>query len=255
MNIKTFYCSCALALLFASGCASRRDLVYFSNLTNVGAVANPKNQEVHIAPNDMVNITMHSLNPESDNLFLNKNAALYALYAPSKIDGYRVNKDGLIDLPIIGGFKIGGMNIEEAQKAITVELSKKVKDPLVDVQIVNFKITVIGEVNKPSTFIITNEKVNVLEALGMAGDMTVYGKRDNVLVIRNDGGTKTLKRLNLNNKDSFDSPYFYLKQNDIVYVEPDKSKAVEYSQNTRLMPLIIASISALAVLAAVVLKR
>ncbi|MDB5030638.1 polysaccharide biosynthesis/export family protein [Mucilaginibacter sp.] len=255
MNIKTFYCSCAFALLFASGCASRRDLVYFSNLANTGAVANPKNQEVHIAPNDMVNITMHSLSPESDNLFLNKNSALYALYAPAKIDGYRVNKDGLIDLPIIGGFKIAGMNIEEAQKAITLELSKKVKDPLVDVQIVNFKITVIGEVNKPSTFIITNEKVNVLEALGMAGDMTVYGKRDNVLVIRNEGGDKTLKRLNLNNKDSFDSPYFYLKQNDIVYVEPDKSKAVEYSQNTRLMPLIIASISALAVLAAVVLKR
>lgn len=255
MNIKIFYCSCALTLLFASGCAPRRNLVYFSNLANAATVANPQNQEVRIAQNDKINITMHSLNPESDNMFLNKNAALAAIYTPTKIDGYRVNKDGMIHLPLIGDIKIEGMTIEEAQRAITTELSKKVKDPVVDVQVVNFKITVIGEVSKPSTFNIADEKVNVLEALGMAGDMTVYGKRENVLVIRNEGGSKTLKRLNLNNKESFDSPYFYLKQNDIVYVEPDKSKAIEFSQNTRLMPIIIASISALAVLAAVVLKR
>ncbi len=255
MAIKIFYCSCALTLLLASGCAARRDLVYFSNLANTASVSNPKNQDVRIAQNDVLNITMHSLSPESDNLFSNKNAALTALYTPMKVDGYRVNKDGMIHLPIIGDVRVEGKTIEEAQRAITDDLSKKVKDPLVDVQMVNFKITVIGEVNRPSTFIITDQKVNVLEALGMAGDMTVYGKRENVLVIRNEGGNKTLKRLNLNNMESFDSPYFYLKQNDIVYVEPDKSKAVEYSQNTRLMPLVIASISALAVLAAVVLKR
>jgi polysaccharide export outer membrane protein len=97
--------------------------------------------------------------------------------------------------------------------------------------------------------------VNLLEALGMAGDMTVYGKRENVLVIRTENGRRTMNRLNLNKIESMDSPYFNLKQNDIVYVEPDKSKAVEYSQNTRLAPIIVASISALAVLAAVLLKR
>lgn len=255
MNLKIFYGSYALVLLFAMGCAQKRDLVYFSNMANATSIANPTNQEVHIAPNDLINVTMHSLNPESDNLFFNKNAASIAMYSPIKIDGYKVNENGMIHLPIVGDIKVAGMKIEEAQKVITAELSKKVKEPLVDVHIVNFKITVIGEVSRPSTFNITEEKINLLEALGMAGDMTVYGKRENVLVIRNEDGNKTLTRLNLNDKASFNSPYFYLKQNDIVYVEPDKSKAVEFSQNTRLMPIVIASISALAVLAAVVLKR
>jgi polysaccharide export outer membrane protein len=130
-----------------------------------------------------------------------------------------------------------------------------VKSPVVDLRLSNFKITVIGEVNKPATFIINDEQVNVLEALGLAGDMTVYGRRENVLIIRNEDGNKTMTRLNLNKLESMKSPYFNLKQNDIVYIEPDRSKAVEYSQNTRLMPLIIASISAVAVLAAVLLKR
>ncbi|MCC8426381.1 polysaccharide biosynthesis/export family protein [Mucilaginibacter sp. UR6-11] len=255
MNLKIFYGHCALVLLLAAGCAQRRDLVYFSNMANATSVANPTNQEVYIAPNDLINVTMHSLNPESDNLFLNKNATSIAMYSPMKIDGYKVNENGMIHLPIVGDIKVAGMKIEEAQKVITAELSKKVKEPLVEVHIVNFKITVIGEVSRPSTFNITDEKIDVLEALGMAGDMTVYGKRENVLVIRNEDGKKTLTRLNLNDKASFNSPYFYLKQNDIVYVEPDKSKAVEFSQNTRLMPIVIASISALAVLAAVVLKR
>jgi polysaccharide export outer membrane protein len=94
-----------------------------------------------------------------------------------------------------------------------------------------------------------------LEALGMAGDMTVYGRRENVLVIRYEDGVKTINRLNLNDKATLSSPYFNLKQNDIVYVEPDKSKAFEFSQNTRTIPLVIASISAAAVLVAVLLKR
>ncbi|OIQ67749.1 polysaccharide biosynthesis/export protein [mine drainage metagenome] len=158
-------------------------------------------------------------------------------------------------MPLIGDFKIEGMTIEQADSAIASELTKHVKNPVIDVQIINFKITVIGEVNKPSSFLIPYEKVNVLEALGLAGDMTVYGKRERVLVIRSEGAGKTINKLNLNNKEVLNSPYFYLKQNDIVYVEPDRSKAVEYSQNTRMIPLITAAISAVAVLAAVLLKR
>ncbi|WP_245845531.1 polysaccharide biosynthesis/export family protein [Mucilaginibacter xinganensis] len=214
---------------------------------------NTQAQETRIHKNDVVNITMTSSNPESNLLFIsNKNAASgTSLYK----DGYRVNKSGYVNLPLIGDFKIEGLGVDEAQTKIAAELDKYVKNPVVDIQIVNFKITVIGEVNKPSTFIITDEKVNLLEALGMAGDMTVYGRRENVLVIRNEGNHKTMKRLNLNKQEAMNSPYFYLTQNDIVYVEPDRSKAVEYSQNTRLMPLVIASISAVAVLAAVLLKR
>ena len=177
--------------------------------------------------------------------------------SPLKKDSYqvKVNKAGFIYLPLIGNFKIEGMTIEEAQREITSSLSRHVKNPEVELQIVNFKITVIGEVNKPATFILNDEKISVLEALGMAGDMTVYGKRENVLIIHTEDGHKTMTRLNLNKQETLDSPSFYLRQNDIVYVEPDRAKAVEYSQTTRVMPIVTASISAVAVFRAVLLKR
>lgn len=253
MTNKTLSCGCLLLIILFSACAPRRDLVYFSDLANTVSVNDQKGQEIRIRQNDIVNVSMNSLNPESDNLFLNnKNVSADGT---TKREGYRVNNNGLIRMPLIGDFKIEGMTIEEADAAIALELTKHVKKPVVDVQIINFKITVIGEVNKPSSFIIPDEKVNILEALGLAGDMTVYGKRERVLIIRTEGTGKTITKLNLNNKEILSSPYFYLRQNDIVYVEPDRSKAVEYSQNTRLMPLITAAISAIAVLAAVLLKR
>jgi polysaccharide export outer membrane protein len=254
MKARGFCHILLIVLTILTGCAARRDLVYFSNMpASTTTIGDEPNQEVHIRKNDIVDVNMTSLNPETDVLFANnKNFSTFPIL---KRDGYRVNSDGYINLPVIGDFKIEGMTVEEAERAIEEVLSKNVKRPTVSVQLLNFKITVIGEVNKPSTFTITDEKVNVLEALGMAGDMTVYGKRQNVLIIRTENNVKTMKRLDLNKKEVFDSPYFYLRQNDIVYVEPDKSKAVEYSQNTRQMPIIIATISAVSVLAAVLLKR
>ncbi|WP_114937323.1 polysaccharide biosynthesis/export family protein [Mucilaginibacter endophyticus] len=252
--MKNFNTYCFLAaLLLMTGCAAKRDLVYFSNMANTGAVNNNMGGAVVIHQKDILSVTVNSLNPESNLLFNgNKNATTGNASARS---GYKVNENGIVNLPLIGDYKIEGQTIEEAQAEVAKRLSAFVKSPVVDIQLLNFKISVIGEVNKPSTFVITDENVNLLEALGMAGDMTVYGKRDNVLVIRTENGHKTMNRLNLNRVESMDSPYFNLKQNDIVYVEPDKSKAVEYSQNTRLAPIVVASISALAVLAAVLLRR
>lgn len=251
MIMKILTRSSLLLLLAISACAPRRDLVYFSNMANTTSVADVQNPDISIRQNDIISITMNSLSPESNLLFSsNKNPS-----ADPSSKGYRVNKNGNINLPLIGDFKIEGMTIEEAQTGIEAALSQHVKKPEVEVQIVNFKITVIGEVNKPSTFVINDEKVNLLEALGMAGDMTVYGKRDNVLIIRTEDGHKTMKRLDLNRQETLNSPYFNLRQNDIVYVEPDRAKAIEYSSNTRIIPIVVASISAVAVLAAVLLRR
>jgi polysaccharide export outer membrane protein len=232
-----------------SSCGPKRDLVYFSNMVNSTTTINDtQSHNVRIRQNDIINVTLNSLNPESNSLFSgNKSAS-------SDKNGYKVSKNGTIQLPLIGEFKIEGMSVEQAELAITSELKQHVKGPVVDVQIVNFKVSVLGEVSRPATFIVTSDNINLLEALSMAGDMTVYGKRENVLIIRTEVGNKTMKRLNLNDEETINSPYFYLKQNDIVYVEPDKSKAVEYSTNTRVfLPLLIASISALAVVAAVFL--
>ncbi|UOE51696.1 polysaccharide biosynthesis/export family protein [Mucilaginibacter sp. SMC90] len=242
-----------IAVLLITGCAGSRNLVYFSNMTNAGASNTNIGGAVIIHQKDILSITVNSLNPESNLLFNgNKNSGLNN---PAIRSGYKVNENGFVNLPLIGDYKVEGQTIEEAQIEIAKKLAAFVKSPVVDIQLLNFKISVIGEVNRPSTFTITDENVNLLEALGMAGDMTVYGKRNNVLVIRTENGRRTMNRLDLNKIESMDSPYFNLKQNDIVYVEPDKSKAVEFSQNTRLAPIVVASISALAVLAAVLFKR
>lgn len=252
MKKITTYCF-VIAVLLITSCAGSRNLVYFSNMTNAGASNTNIGGAVIIHQKDILSITVNSLNPESNLLFNgNKNSGLNN---PAIRSGYKVNENGFVNLPLIGDYKVEGQTIEEAQIEIAKKLAAFVKSPVVDIQLLNFKISVIGEVNRPSTFTITDENVNLLEALGMAGDMTVYGKRNNVLVIRTENGRRTMNRLDLNKIESMDSPYFNLKQNDIVYVEPDKSKAVEFSQNTRLAPIVVASISALAVLAAVLFKR
>jgi len=244
----------AIYTCIVSGCAPRRDLVYFSNLAKQSGEEKLLTQEVKIQQNDLLSISVNSLNQESNVLFAvnTRNPSSENNY---KIEGYRVSKEGSINLPVVGNIRLEGLSIEQAQATISRELDKYVKKPVVDVQLVNFKVTVIGEVNRPSTFTVQGDNINLLEALGMAGDMTVYGKRENVLVIRQQNGQRIMKRLNLNNQDVMNSPFFYLKQNDVVYVEPDKSKAIEYSPNTRVMPIVIASISAVAVLITAVLNR
>lgn len=249
---ETIYLSCLMVIIILSGCAARRDLVYFSNLNENGSVPASVQMDATISAGDILDVSVNSASLESNKLFL---TVSNTSTTQSPFSGYTVSKDGMITMPLAGDLHVAGMTINQAQAFITTQLSKQIRDPKVGVRLINFKITVIGEVNKPASFTINSDKVNVLEALGMAGDMTVYGRRQDVLVIRQENGIKSIGKIDLNNIETVQSPYFYLKQNDIVYVAPDRSKAVEYSQNTRMMPLITASISALAVLAAVLLKR
>ncbi len=243
------------ALLFAS-CAPQRNLVYFSDLSKK-SLDNPVSVtdiEPKIQTADLLSITVNSPSVESNVLFAanfnstNKNGYL-------EKEGYRVNKNGEINFPVVGNIKLEGYTIEQAQKLLSRELTKYVKNPIVNVQFMNFKVTVIGEVNHPSTFTISNDKVTLLEALGMAGDMTAYGRRSNVLIIRENGDKRVMTRLDLNKQETLSSPYFYLKQNDVVYVEPDRAKSIEYSPNNRLMPLVVATISAVAVIATAFVNR
>jgi polysaccharide biosynthesis/export protein len=140
---------------------------------------------------------------------------------------YLVNNKGEIDFPVIGRLKVGGLTKNEAEDLIREQLQPYLKEsPIVTVRMANYKISVLGEVNRPGTFTVGNEKVNILEALAMAGDMTVYGVRDNVKLIREDAkGKREIINLNLNNAELVVSPYYYLRQNDIIYVTPNKTKA------------------------------
>lgn len=240
-------------LTFCS-CAQRRNLVYFSDLAKQTDEVSLQDKSVKIQQNDRLRIKITSLSQESNSLFTADRPNEVA-DANAETTGYRVNKDGTVTLPVVGNVRVEGLTLAQAQDVLTEKLTKYVKEPIVEVQLLNFKITVIGEVNKPSSIVVPGDNINLLEALGMAGDMTVYGKRDNVLIIREEDGKRVMKRLDLNQADILNSEYFNLKQNDIVYVEPDKSKAIEYSSSTRIMPIVIASISAVAVLLTAILRN
>jgi polysaccharide biosynthesis/export protein len=252
MKINIFY---ILSFLILTSC-SQRNLVYFSDLQEQD-VYNQKiinSTEPEIQPGDIISITVNSLSPESNILF-NKGGAVTPssdasiLNASNKIkdEGYLVDESGAVDFPVLGKVQLAGLSAKDAKEKLVTSLSKYIQEPIVNVRYLNFKVTVIGEVNRPSTFEVPNGKVSVLEALGMAGDMTVYGKRENVLIVREKEGVRSMTRVNLNNKEFLGSPYFYLQQNDVVYVEPDKAKAAQANPNNRFIPIMVAAISALAI--------
>lgn len=214
-----------LFILIALSSCSRQNLVYFSDMANTEPSTPVKNyMSPKIQPDDILSISVSSLSPESNVLFNNvllPTTGNTNIIAEKINEGYLVDKNGFINFPVIGKIALAGLTKEEATEKMTDVIKTQVKNPIVNVRFVNFKVTVIGEVAKPATFPVQTEKINVLEALGLAGDMTEYGRRENVLIIREKEGVRTTARLNLNAKSVFNSPYFYLQQNDIVYVEPN----------------------------------
>ncbi|MFD3000860.1 polysaccharide biosynthesis/export family protein [Pontibacter toksunensis] len=188
-----------------------------------------------IKPEDVLGISVMSLNPESNVLFntgvlqpvggIGGNAGLRQQQGNSEAtQGYLVDDQGFIEFPVLGRIKIAGLTREEANNKLTAALEEYLQDPIVKVRYLNFRVTVIGEVGSPSVITASDDNMNVLEALGQVGDLTLYGKREDVLVIREENGMRTMARLNLNDSKVFESPYFHLHQNDVIYVEPDKAK-------------------------------
>lgn len=221
-------------LLFLISC-SPRNLTYLSDLKEQETKEEPILNDVdpRIQPNDILDITITSLSAESNVMFnsgiIQVGGAGNSSGASAKPVGYQVDRNGYVLIPVLGKVHLGGLTKEEAKEHLTSVLGKYARDPIVDMRYMNFKITVIGEVNNPSTFTVPHERINVLEALGLAGDLTPYGKRENVLIVREQDGKRITSRIDLNSKDVLNSPYFYLQQNDVIYVEPDRVKAVQVS--------------------------
>jgi polysaccharide export outer membrane protein len=262
----------AVILLFTA-CSAHRNLVYFSDLPqteidqtkDLSAVLS--SSEPKIQQNDVINITVTSLSPESNNLFNVINTGNNLVYNNSNTNsnngsdisiariGYRVDKNGDVGFPVLGEVKLAGLTTDEAESYLIRQLGAYIKSPLVSVNFLNFKVTVIGEVNHPGTFNVSGNSVNLLEALGLAGDMTPFGRRDNVLLVRQVDNKRSIVRINLNDSRVFDSPYYYLHQNDIVYVEPDKSKNQQTSQDNRFIPIVAASFTVVAVMLNILLLK
>jgi polysaccharide export outer membrane protein len=190
-----------------------------------------------IQTDDILSITIQTIDNDVTNLLNNSNSINNATTsmpvssssvagAPQTqaVSGYLVDKDGYVEVPFVGKVHVAGLTTSQAKELLSTEVNKYFNDAIVNVRYANFKLTVIGEVLRPSTYVVPNEKVNIFDALGMAGDMTIYGQRENVLLVRDTLNDKKLVRLNLNNKDIISSPYFYLQSNDIIYVQPNKYK-------------------------------
>ena len=219
-----------------TACQSYKKVPYFQNVEVVNEVEQQeKLYDAKIMPKDLLTIVVSCTSPELAipfNLTVASNAGIavstssYVTTQPV-LQPYLVDNEGNINFPVLGELKLGGLTKREAEQLIIDKLKPYMKEtPIVTVRMVNYKISVIGEVTRPGTFTISNEKVNLLEALAMAGDMTVYGLRDNVKLIREDAnGIQQIVTLDLNKAETILSPYYWLQQNDIVYVTPNKAKA------------------------------
>jgi len=224
----------ALITLFFMASCSVKKIVYFNDLPIDSAHVVKEAAaftEPTIQADDILSITVQTIDPTSAAV-ANQSLAVQAVGASSAtnvgnqlISGFLVDKDGYIHMSLIGKVLVEGLTTYQARERITNMATHYYKDPTVQVRFANYKITILGEVTRPATYTVPNEKVSVLDALGMAGDLTIYGKRENVLLVRDNDGKKELVRLNLNDSRLFKSPYFYLRQNDVIYVEPGKAKA------------------------------
>jgi polysaccharide export outer membrane protein len=227
---------CLILITFCIACSNPRRYTYFKDISDTISnynIADTGYNSLTIKPDDVLQINISSPNPEASSFFITPGtntthtAELASTVVPTSNtpNTYLVDKGGGIDVPLIGRVMVRGLTTGDVKNSIKSKVSTFLKDPIVSVRLQNFKVTVLGEVNRPANYIVPNERISLLDAIGMAGDLTIYGRRENVLLIREQDGKKTLTRLNLNSSNIFQSPYYYLQQNDIVYVEPTKSKA------------------------------
>jgi polysaccharide export outer membrane protein len=247
-------------ILTLNSCADSKKLSYFNNIPNDTTTSiQLRNIETVIQKNDILQIVITSLDEATTRILNGMSVASTtgSTLLNGSVSGYLVNEDGTVTLPLLGVIKAEGLTKSQLSAKIVSDLGLKklAIDPVVSVRILNYKITVLGEVLKPGVIPVPNEKITLPEALGMAGDLTPYGRRDNVLLIREIDGKRTYKRFSLNNSQSFDRDFYYLQNQDIIYVEPNKAKAGLSDRATQLVPIIISSLSLIAVILSQVLRN
>jgi len=222
-----------LAVIFLSSCATKQDVDYFQGIDSSNNLIGLESYSPTFHIDDRLIIVVNALDPEAARPFNMTSVAVAqdVRFATGRetMQTYIVDPDGNVDFPVLGKIKLAGLNRHQANNHIEELLQDYIKDPIVNIRTVNYKITVLGEVNRPGTYTTVNERITILEALSLAGDLTIYGQRENVLVIQDYDGKKTYTRVNLKTNELFTSPVYYLSQNDIVYVEPNKTQAKQSS--------------------------
>ncbi len=245
LNFKK-YISLLLTIVALYSCTQKEKIIYFQGDLSTSEIN--RDYSPTLKTDDMISISVLGFDEQASKPFnlLVSNAMQsntgYTQGAPSPL-GYLIDKDGNIEFPIIGKIKLGGLTRVEAIELMKQQLKLYLNNPTIIIRILNFKITVLGEVRHPGTFTIPNERITLPEALGLAGDLEITGIRKNVLVIRDVNGKKTETRVDLTTKDLFSSSVFYLQQNDVIYVEPNRAKINSSLVNTSNVSMIISIIS------------
>ncbi len=256
-----FYFLAILLIIQISSCTvSQQSTTYFSGSGDTTLILKTDDVEPIIQKNDILSIYISSLNPEASAVFNAPNllaTSSSTTSGSSSAGGYLVNTDGNIQLPILGTIKASGITKKQLKADITnLILDKKLLiDPIITIRHLNYEVTIIGEVGKPIVINVPNEKISLLKALGIAGDITVYGKKDNVMLVREVEGKRKVKRIDLNDKSFLSSNYYYLQPNDIVYVEANKWKVINANRNQQLLPSILSGLSIIALVITTILLR
>ena len=251
---QLFFLFITAGIVFLSSCKATKTVPYFADfpdsINRPTAIKTVPFKNPVIQPDDILSITLQTIDQVVSAPVNSANSTTGGTGSGAQASGYLVDKNGQVELPFIGKIKLSGLTISEAQDAVRVAADKLFNNPIVNVRLVNFKVTVLGEVNSPSSFTMPNEKVTIFDAIGLAGDLTITGKRENVLLVRDSTGDyRQMVRLNLNSKDIMKSPYFYLQPNDMIYVSPTRDRIVSSDVlTTRRITLITSSLSIVSLL-------
>lgn len=241
-------------IVLGTSCIDSKKSTYFNDLNETIIPSSYSDTVQHIIEsNDILNIKISSLSEEASkpfNSFVGGGSSTSITGVRNDASGYFVNSEGYIQMPVLGAVKAAGYTKDQLKAYITkIILDKKLLvEPIVDVRHLNYEVTVIGEVARPTVITVPNEKISLIKALGAAGDITVFGRKDNVLLIREVNGKKIVKRVNLNSSNFLRSDYYYLQPNDVVYVEATKNKEANISRNRIILPSVLSGLSVLIIL-------
>jgi polysaccharide export outer membrane protein len=219
-----------LLVFLIFSCKSREEVVYYQNIDALATTEKSNSYEIKIQPDDLLMIIVSADDPETaipfnlSTISIPSAGSVNASQGQLTMQSYLVDASGTIDFPVIGKLNVSGLSRTEVMQLLEGKISKYIKNPMINLRLMNFKVSVQGEVTNPGTYPVSSERITLIEAISMAKDLTIYGKRDNILVIREVNGVKSYNRIDITKAEFIHSPFYYLAQNDVVYVEPNKTR-------------------------------
>jgi polysaccharide export outer membrane protein len=254
---KLNYITIILSVLLLSSCGSTQKIAYFQDEPISDVVTQKNNFELTYKVGDMLTIDVAALDPDVVRPFnlpaVSYSSSVISAQGSLKMQTYLIDNDGTIQFPVLGQITLKGLTRSEATSLFKKQLAEYIVNPIVNIRLANFSITVLGEVNSPGTFTIQDEKVSLSEALGLAKDLTIFGRRDNIFLVREIDGEKRYAKFDISSVNVLNSKNYYLTQNDVIYVEPNRAK-MRSANYTRNNSVLISAIGTAATIIAILIR-